>query len=214
MLRQRIRGYDLSGEVEAAGPQATRFQPGDKIFGWCTGGFAEYVAIPEANLVPMPPGITFEQAAAVPMAGMVALQALREIGDVQSGRQVLVVGTSGGIGTFAVQIAKAMGAHATGVCSTANTDLVRSIGADEVIDYTKEDFTLSERRYDLILDIADTHSFADRRRLLTAHGVLVPNSGVVCPGSWWRGCCRRSCHRSCIPSCPSRNGKIWSPWPG
>ncbi len=175
--RRGIRGTDVAGFVEAVGRAATGFRPGDEVFGWCHGSFAEYVSVPETNLVTKPEDITHEQAAAVPMAGMVALQALRDVGDVQSGQRALVVGASGGIGTLAVQIAKARGAEVTGVCSTDNIELVKSIGADRVIDYTKQDFTELDERYDFILDIADNHTLASRRRVLTANGTLVPNSG-------------------------------------
>ncbi len=175
--RQGIRGTDVAGVVQAVGTRVSGLRAGDEVFGWCKGSFAEYVAAPQANLVIRPARITFEQAAAVPMAGMVALQALRDVGDVQPGEKVLVVGASGGIGTFAVQIAKAVGAEVTGVCSTDNVDLVRSIGADQVIDYTEEDFTEGDERYHFILDIADTASLSARRRVLEPDGVLVPNSG-------------------------------------
>lgn len=175
--RNGIRGTDLSGEVEAIGSGVTGFQQGDEVFGWCKGGLVEFVSVPEANLLTKPGNITHEQAAAVPMAGMVALQAMRDVGEVEPGRRVLVVGASGGIGTFAVQIAKSMGANVTGVCSTDNVDLVRSIGADHVIDYTEQDFTDLEERFDVILDIADQHSFSARRRVLNPGGVLIPNSG-------------------------------------
>lgn len=186
--RNGIRGTDVSGVVEALGADVTHLQVGDEVFGWCRGAFAEYVAVPEANLVTKPPAATHEQAAAVPMAGMVALQALRDVGHVQAGHSVLVVGASGGIGTFAVQIAKAMGAEVTGVCSTGNVELVRRIGADHVIDYTAQDFTQGDVRYDFILDIADNHSLASRRRMLTPKGTLVPNSGEGgrVAGSLWR----------------------------
>jgi NADPH:quinone reductase-like Zn-dependent oxidoreductase len=146
--------------------------------GWCEGSFAEYVCAGENNFVSKPANLTFEQAAAVPMAGMVALQALRDMGKVQPGQKVLVNGASGGIGTFTVQIAKAFGADVTGVCSTRNVDMVRSIGADRVIDYTQEDFTQSGQRYDFILDIVASHSLSDTRRALTPKGTLVPNSGT------------------------------------
>jgi NADPH:quinone reductase-like Zn-dependent oxidoreductase len=175
--RQGIRGTDVAGEVEAVGTKVTQFKAGDRVFGWCKGAFAEYVAVAESDLAQIPDDTTFEEAAAVPMAGMVALQALRDVGEVQSGQKALVVGASGGIGTFAVQIAKSMGAEVTGVSSTSNIGLVDSLGADHVIDYTKEDFTESDAKYDFILDIADTHSLAERRRVLTPKGVLVPNSG-------------------------------------
>jgi NADPH:quinone reductase-like Zn-dependent oxidoreductase len=186
--RNGIRGTDVAGVVEAVGADVTRFGLGDGVLGWCKGAFAEYVCAPEADLVSKPENIAFEQAAAVPMAGMVALQALRDIGDVQAGEKVLIVGASGGIGSFAVQIAKAMGAEVTGVSSTPNADLVRSIGADHVIDYTKADFTEGSERYDFILDMSDTHSLAERRRVMTPDGVLIPNSGR---GGRWAGSLRR-----------------------
>lgn len=163
--------------IEAVGPKVAEFHPGDEVFGWCKGAFAEYVCVSEAKLASKPHDMTFEQAAAVPMAGMVALQALRDIGDVQPGQKVLVVGASGGIGSFAVQIAKTMGAEVTGVCSTKNVDLVRSVGADEVTDYKQRDFTTGEARYDVILDIGDKHFIAARRRVLAPRGVLIPNPG-------------------------------------
>ena len=175
--RQGIRGTDVSGVVEDSGSGVTELQPGDEVFGWCTGSFAEYVCVPETNIVAKPKSITHEQAAGVPMAGMVALQALRDVGKVRAGQKVLIVGASGGIGTFAVQIAKAMGADVTGVCSTDNIELVSSIGADHVIDYTEHDFTELDERYDFILDIADNHSLSSRRRVLAPGGTLVPNSG-------------------------------------
>ena len=155
----------------------TRFQPGDEVFGWSDGSYAEYAAAPEAKLAHKPVNLTFEQAAAVPMAGLVALQALRDHGNVQPGQTVLINGASGGIGTFAVQIAKAFGAQVTGVTSTRNVELVRSIGADHVIDYTREDFTQSGKTYDLILDNVANHSLAELRTVLTPTGVLIPNGG-------------------------------------
>lgn len=173
-----IRGTDVAGTVDAVGKDVTEFEPGDEVFGWCKGSFAEYVCAAEDNFVAKPTNLTFEQAAAVPMAAFVALQALRGIGELQPGQKVLINGASGGIGTFAVQIAKALGAEVTGVCSTRNVDMVRSIGADHVIDYTQEDFVRSRQRYDFILDIVGNHSLADTRRALTAEGTLVPNSGT------------------------------------
>jgi NADPH:quinone reductase-like Zn-dependent oxidoreductase len=186
--RHGIRGTDVSGVVETVGSNASEFRPGDDVFGWCKGSFAEYVSVPEASLVAKPQGTSHEQAAAVPMAGMVALQALRDVGNVQAGQKVLVVGASGGIGSFAVQVGKALGAEVTGVCSTDNIELVKSIGADHVIDYTKQDFTELDGRYDFILDIADNHSLGARRRVLTPNGTLVPNSGEGnrLVGSLWR----------------------------
>jgi NADPH:quinone reductase-like Zn-dependent oxidoreductase len=175
--KNSVRGTDVAGTVEAVGTSVTRFQPGDEVFGWCSGSFADYAAASEDELAPKPANLTFEQAATVPMAGLVALQALRDHGKVRAGQKVLINGASGGIGTFAVQIAKSLGAEVTGVCSTRNVDLVRSIGADHVIDYTQADFTRSGRHYDFILDNVANHSLTDLRRALTPTGTLVPNGG-------------------------------------
>jgi NADPH:quinone reductase-like Zn-dependent oxidoreductase len=175
--KQGIRGTDVAGVVEQVGESGGGLKVGDEVFGWSKAAFAEYTCAPVHNLVPKPAGITFEQAAALPMAGMVALQAMRDVAKVQPGEKVLINGASGGIGSFAVQIAKALGAEVTGVCSTKNVDLVRSIGADRVIDYTEADFTQEDERYDCILDIADKHSLAARRRALSPRGTLIPNSG-------------------------------------
>jgi NADPH:quinone reductase-like Zn-dependent oxidoreductase len=172
--KDAVRGTDVSGIVQAVGADVTRFRPGDEVFGSARGSFADYAAAPEHHLVPKPANLTFEQAAAVPMAGQVALQALR---GVRPGQKVLINGASGGIGTFAVQIAKAQGAEVTGVASTRNLEMLRSIGADHVIDYTREDFTQGERRYDFILDNVSNHSLSDLRRALTPTGILVPNGG-------------------------------------
>ena len=172
-----VRGTDVAGVVEAVGRGVTRFLPGDEVFGWSTGSFAEYAAASEDELALKPINVTFEQAAAVPMAGLVALQALRDHGKVRAGQKVLINGASGGIGTFAVQIAKSLGADVTGVCSTRNVGLVRSLGADHVIDYTREDFTRNGERYDFILDNVANHSLSDLRRALTPTGTLVPNGG-------------------------------------
>jgi NADPH:quinone reductase-like Zn-dependent oxidoreductase len=176
----RVRGTDVAGVVEAVGASVTRFRPGDEVFGWSGhlgGAFAEYASVSEGALVSKPARLTFEHAAAVPMAGTVALLALRNLGKVQAGQKVLVNGASGGIGTFAVQIAKSLGADVTGVTSTKNLDLVRSIGADHVIDYTKVDFTRTGERYDFILDNVANRSLFDLRRTLTPKGTLVPNGG-------------------------------------
>jgi NADPH:quinone reductase-like Zn-dependent oxidoreductase len=175
-----VRGTDVAGEVVAVGAGVTRFRKGNEVFGWCGklgGAFAEYASVPEDALVLKPARLTFEQAAAVPMAGTVALLAVRDHGRVEGGQKVLVNGASGGIGTFAVQIAKSLGAEVTGVCSTKNVDVVRSIGADHVIDYTKEDFTRTGQRYDFILDNVANRSLSDLRRALTPTGTLVPNGG-------------------------------------
>jgi len=168
-----IRGVDLAGIVEAVGRNVTQFRPGDEVFGMHNGAFAEYVCGKERHFVPKPARTTFEQAAAVPVAAETALQGLRDKGRIRSGQNVLINGASGGIGTFAVQIAKALGAEVTAVCSTRNVDLVRSLGADRVIDYTREDFTRTGQRYDLILDNAGNRSRSDCRRALTPNGTIV-----------------------------------------
>ena len=166
-------GIDVSGQVEAVGRNVTQFQPGDAVFGACRGAFAEYVCASEKAMVLKPANVTFEQAAAVPVAAVSALQGLRDKGQIQPGQKVLINGAAGGVGTFAVQIAKVFGADVTGVCSTRNMDMVRSIGARHVVDYTKEDFTRSGQRYDLIFDIVGNHSLSDCRRALTPEGTLV-----------------------------------------
>lgn len=176
--KQRVLGSDLAGQVEAVGRDVRLFRPGDEVFADAvTGGFAEYACVSEDFLERKPTNLTFEQAAAVPLAALTALQGLRDVGQVQPGQQVLIVGASGGVGTFAVQIARSFGAVVTGVCSPRNVELVRSLGADHVIDYTQQDFTASGQRYDLIFQLAGTHSAADCRRALTANGTLVLSSG-------------------------------------
>jgi NADPH:quinone reductase-like Zn-dependent oxidoreductase len=175
----------VAGRIEAVGGNVTRLQPGDAVFGWCDGSFAEYASVPEDQLVLKPPNLTFEQAAAVPISGFAALQALRDTGGVQPGQQVVVIGASGGVGSFAVQLAKAFGAEVTGVCSTKSLEMVRSIGADQVIDYTQQDFTRTGRRYDLILEMAGNRSLADLRRALTPKGTLVLVGGSG--GRWFMG---------------------------
>ncbi len=172
-----VPGWDVAGTVEAAGKNVEQFQPGDEVFGACTGTCAEYVSAGKGNFLPKPANLTLEQAAAVPTAALTALRGLRDAGKVQPGQKVLINGASGGVGTFAVQIAKAFGAEVTGVCSTRNVNMVRSIGADHVIDYTQEDFTQSRQRYDLILDQVANHSLSDCRRTLTPQGTHIPNSG-------------------------------------
>ena len=167
-------GVDFAGTVEAVGREVTEFRPGDEVFGGRSGAFAEYVCVPEDRaVVPKPANVTFEQAAAVGVAGLTALQGLRDKGKIQAGRKVLINGASGGVGTFAVQIAKALGAEVTAVCSTRNVELVRSLGADHVIDYTQEDFTRSDRRYDLMLDVAGSRSWSECKRVLDRHARLV-----------------------------------------
>jgi NADPH:quinone reductase-like Zn-dependent oxidoreductase len=170
-------GADLAGEVEAVGKDVTRFRPGDAVFGEAAGSFAEYTCVPERWLARKPANLTFEQAAAVPMAGVTALQGLRDSGKIQSGQKVLILGASGGVGTFAVQIAKSFGAEVTGVCSTKNVEMVRSIGADHVVDYTCEDFTRSEARYDLLLDTIGNRSLRECRRVLQPKAVYVHVGG-------------------------------------
>jgi NADPH:quinone reductase-like Zn-dependent oxidoreductase len=172
-----VPGSDVAGVVEAVGKNVTRLRPGDEVFGWCRGAYAEYACAAEDHFVPKPANLTFEQAAAVPIAATTALQGLRDTGKLQRGQTVLVIGASGGVGTFAVQIAKALGAEVTGVCSTRNVEMVRSIGADHVIDYTREDFTRGEQRYDLIFQLAGTSSPSECRRALTLKGTLVLSSG-------------------------------------
>jgi len=168
-----VRGMDVAGRVEAVGEQVTRFQPGDEVFGWCDGSFAEYACAPEDQLVLKPANLSFEQAAAVPISGFAALQGLRDQGQLEAGQKVLIIGAAGAVGSFAVQLAKAFGAQVTGVCSTAQIDLVRSIGADDVIDYTRHDITDGTRQWDLVLDTAGRRSLSQLRRALTPKGTLV-----------------------------------------
>jgi NADPH:quinone reductase-like Zn-dependent oxidoreductase len=171
-------GVDVAGRVEAVGGNVTRFKPGDEVFGSCRGAFAEYVCASESALVTKPDNVTFEQAAAVPVAAYTALQGLRSKGRTQAGQKVLVNGAAGGVGTFAVQIAKAFGADVTGVCSIGNLEMVRSIGADRVIDYTQENFTEGEQRYDLILDLVANHSLSAYGRILHPNGTYI-RAGAV-----------------------------------
>jgi NADPH:quinone reductase-like Zn-dependent oxidoreductase len=179
--KNTILGSDIAGRVEAVGRNVKQFQPGDEVFGntakYGFGGFAEYVSVPENALVLKPTKISFEEAAAVPQAALTALQGLRDKGHIQPGQKVLIHGASGGVGTFAVQIAKSFGAEVTAVCSTRNVDMVRSIGADHVIDYTREDFTRNGQRYDLILAVNGYHSISDYKRALNPEGVYVMTGG-------------------------------------
>jgi NADPH:quinone reductase-like Zn-dependent oxidoreductase len=182
--KNSVLGRDIAGRVEAVGKDVTRFRPGDEVFANVeTGGFAEYACVSEGLLAPKPPNLTFEQAAAVPLAALTALQGLRDAGRVQPGQKVLIIGASGGVGTFAVQIAKSFGADVTGVCSTRNLEMVRSLGADHVIDYTQDDFTQNGRKYDLIFQLAGTRSPSECRRALTSQGTLVLSSGES-DGRW------------------------------
>jgi NADPH:quinone reductase-like Zn-dependent oxidoreductase len=181
-----VRGMDLAGQVEAVGGRVTRFRPGDAVFGWTDGSYAEYASVPEDQLVPMPADLGFEQAAAVPISGLAALQGLRDVGEIQAGQRVLVVGAAGGVGSFAVQLAKAFGAHVTGVGSTTQLDLIRSLGADQVVDYTRDDVTDGSRRWVLILDTAGHRSLSQLRRALTPRGTLVIVGSEV-RGRWMGG---------------------------
>jgi NADPH:quinone reductase-like Zn-dependent oxidoreductase len=183
-------GTDFAGIVEAVGKNVSNFKPGDEVFGAKNGAVADYICVKADRGIVMKPGnITFEQAGSVGVAGVTALQGLRDYGHIQAGQKVLINGASGGVGTFAVQIAKAFGADVTGVCSTRNVDLVKSIGADRVIDYTKEDFTKTDQRYDMIYDLVGNHSFSERRNILKPNGICVL-AGVggagLHPGSWGR----------------------------
>ncbi|MFK4225753.1 NAD(P)-dependent alcohol dehydrogenase [Streptomyces sp. NPDC019890] len=180
-----VRGMDVAGRVEAVGRKVTRFQVGDEVFGACDGSFAEYACAREDRLAPKPENLTFEQAAAVSISAFTALQAVRDKGRVQARQKVLVIGAAGGVGTFAVQLAKMFGADVTGVCSTTKADLVRSIGADDIIDYTREDFADGTRRYDVILDIAGNRSLSHLRRALAPAGTLVIVGGEE--GGRWLG---------------------------
>ncbi len=179
--KHTIPGGDIAGQVEAVGKEVTQFQPGDNVFGDLSGcgwgGFAEYVSVPEKALALKPANISFEDAAAVPMAGVTALQALRDKGNIQAGQKVLVYGASGGVGTFAVQIAKSFGAEVTGVCSTRNLDILHSLGADYAIDYKKEDFTKRTEKYDLILAVNGYQSISNYKRALRSNGTYVLAGG-------------------------------------
>lgn len=180
--RARIRGRDFAGRVEAVGSGVTGFEPGDEVFGEADGAFAEFVCAKDSMVGPKPANLTFEQAAAIPLAGNTALVGLRDVARVQRGHTVLVNGASGGVGTFAVQLAKVYGAEVTAVCGTRNVDLARSLGADHVIDYKVEDFTRGGRRYDVVLDLVGNHSLAGFRRALTPTGTLVLSGGGVYEG--------------------------------
>src|SRR5438093_9583752 len=174
-----VPGYDFAGQVEAVGNGATQFKPGDEVFGSSQAACGEYTVAREDQLAPKPAGLTFEEAAAIPTAALTALRGLRDVGKVQPGQKVLINGGSGGVGHFAVQIAKALGAEVTAVCSTKNVDMVRSIGADRVVDYTREDFTRSDQRYDLMFDNAGSRSWSDCKRVLKPHATVVLVGGQM-----------------------------------
>ncbi|HEX4667477.1 MAG TPA: NAD(P)-dependent alcohol dehydrogenase [Chthoniobacterales bacterium] len=180
-------GVDFAGTVEAVGKNVTEFKPGDEVYGGKTGAFAQYICVSEKGVVRKPENLTFEQAGSVQIAGMTALQALRKFAHVQPGQRVLINGASGGVGTFAVQIGKALGAHVTGVCSGRNADMVRSLGADEVIDYTKQDFAQSGKQWDVILDNVPNHSLSDCRHSLTAKGKYIMIGGGGPEDGRWIG---------------------------
>ncbi|NRQ39627.1 NAD(P)-dependent alcohol dehydrogenase [Nonomuraea sp. NN258] len=188
--KSRVPGLDVAGRVEAVGRNVTRFQPGDEVFGTCDGAFAEYARTTQDRLVPRPPGLSPEQAACLPTSGCAALQGLRDAGGLRpgpSGPRVLVIGAAGAVGSFAVQLAKSMDAHVTGVCSGAKTDLVRTLGADEIIDYGVEDVTRTGRRYDLILDTGGHRKLSHLRRALTPRGTLVIVGSECRGGRWLQG---------------------------
>jgi NADPH:quinone reductase-like Zn-dependent oxidoreductase len=181
--KRGVRGVDMAGRVEAVGASVTQAQPGDEVFGWGRwGALAEYERAGEKSCAPKPAGISFEQAAAIPTAGCTALQGVRDVGEIQPGQRALINGAAGGVGTFAVQIAKALGAEVTGVCSTRNVDLVRSLGADHVVDYTADDFARSGQRYDFVFDLVGNRSLRDLRRALTPTGTIAFSGGGS--GNW------------------------------
>ena len=175
--KRKVPGHDIAGRVESVGKNVTQFKPGDEVFGACRGAFAEYGCAKEDNLAPKPANSSFEDAAALPVAALTALQGLRDKGRIRPGRKVLIDGASGGVGTFAIQIAKSFGAEVTAVCSTGKIDTARSLGADHIIDYTREDFTKSGQHYDLILAANGHHSIFDYRRALTPDGIFVMAGG-------------------------------------
>ena len=181
--RREIPGLDIAGQVESVGQNVRQFRPGDEVFGWCKGAFAEYACAAENDLLPKPANLTPEESAAVGDSAFTALAAVRDQGKVQPGHEVLINGASGGVGTFAVQIAKSFGANVTGVCSTTNLEMVRSLGADQVVDYRREDFARTGQRYDVMLDLVGTRSLSDCRRALTPRGTYVV-VGVKDMGRW------------------------------
>ncbi|PZF99844.1 NAD(P)-dependent alcohol dehydrogenase [Micromonospora deserti] len=185
--RHRVPGLDLAGVVEAVGPDVTQFAPGDEVFGTGAGSYAEYAVAPARKLAPKPRNLTFAQAAAVPISGQTALHAIRGAGGVRAGQQVLVIGAGGGVGSFAVQLASALGARVTGVCGPTKLDLVRSLGADDVVDYTRTDITDGGRRYDVIVDTGGNRSLSHLRQALAPKGTLVLVGGEASGGRWLQG---------------------------
>ena len=194
-------GVDVAGHVEAVGRTVTQFKPGDVVFGSCRGAFAEYACAHESKLVLKPDKVTFEQVASVPVAALTALQGLRDKRQVQSGQKVLINGAAGGVGTFAVQIAKSFGAEVTGVCSTKNVDMVRSIGADHVIDYTQENFTETGQSYDIFFDLVGNQSLAACGRVLNPNGIYIMGGVLGAPDGKWIG-----------PMAPLLKTLVWSPF--
>ncbi len=178
----KIRGTDFAGRVEAVGPGVTGVHVGDEVYGDATGAFAEYVVVPEDKVSAKPANLTYEQAAAIPLAATTALVGLRDVANLQPGQKLLINGASGGVGTFAVQLGKAMGAEVTGVCSTRNVELIQSIGADHVVDYTSSDFSRTDHKYDVVLDLVGNRSLTDLRRALVRNGILVLSGGGVFTG--------------------------------
>ncbi|HET6987937.1 MAG TPA: NAD(P)-dependent alcohol dehydrogenase [Kribbella sp.] len=183
----QIRGTDFAGQVEAVGSAVTGVRVGDEVYGDAQGAFAEYVAVPEDKVAAKPANLGYEQAAAIPLAATTALTGLRDVAKLQPGQRLLINGASGGVGTFAVQLGKALGAEVTGVCSTRNVDLIRSLGADDVIDYTSSDFSRTGRRYDVVLDLVGNRSLTALRRALVRNGTLVLSGGGVFTGGSWFG---------------------------
>lgn len=203
--RKKTPGFDVAGVVEAVGADVTELRPGDAVFGQCGGSCAEQVSVSPHRLAAKPSNLSFREAAACPLSGDTALRALRDAGRVRPGQKVLINGASGGVGTFAVQIAKSMGAEVTGVCSTRNVELVRSLGADHVVDYTREDFTRSEGRYDFILDNVGNRSMAACRRVVAPGGRFVPNNGTS--GGRWVGTLGRTLAALALSAVLPRQGR-------
>jgi NADPH:quinone reductase-like Zn-dependent oxidoreductase len=197
-----VLGMDVAGRVEAVGARVTRFQPGDEVFGWCDGSLAEYACAGEDHFAAKPAGLSFEEAAVVPISGFAALQGVRDVGEVQPGQQVLVIGAAGAVGWFAVQLAKAFGARVTGVASTNQVELVRSVGADEVIDYTRQDVTDGTRQWEVIIDTGGRRTLSQLRRAHTPNGTLSAVRGA--DGGWAASsatCGRPWCHGSWVSAC-------------
>ena len=203
--RKKTPGFDVAGVVEAVGADVRELRPGDEVFGQCDGSCAERVSVSPRRLASKPSNLSFREAAACPLSGDTALRALRDAGRVRPGHKVLVNGASGGVGTFAVQIAKSMGAEVTGVCSTRNVELVRSLGADHVVDYTREDFTRGERRYDFVLDNVGNRSMAACRRVVAPGGRFVPNNGTS--GGRWIGTLGRTLAALALSAVLPRQGR-------